>query len=130
MTRASTFLTTRSFAGRSADVPSERTHRELNVIPVIASQSILLMRLFDAAVDVPADVTLHHRNQPVAIDTLRAWAASRSLTVEDVYIDGPGIETPYMNLHCKFTEWGPRIAVLKYRDATAEEIERERTVLP
>ena len=36
MTRASTFLTTRSFAGRSADVPSERTHRELTVIPVIA----------------------------------------------------------------------------------------------
>ena len=33
MTRASTFLTTRSFAGRSADVPSERVRQAIPTLP-------------------------------------------------------------------------------------------------
>jgi hypothetical protein len=60
------------------------THADPQSIPVIPSDVIKLLALFDAALDVgPYSVTLFGSTHPGAADALRAWAAARGFSVEE-----------------------------------------------
>lgn len=50
--------------------------------PLLACESIVLTRVFDAAADCPGvDVTIWEHEQPTAIAELYTWAADRQLDV-------------------------------------------------
>ena len=57
---------------------------QLTAIPVIASSTLALWALFDAALTaLPWDVTLAESLQPGAAAALRAWAESRGIDATD-----------------------------------------------
>jgi len=117
VTRASTFPSTRSFAGRSADVPSERTRQ---AIPVVAQRTIDLFALFDAALIVkPWSLVL---TDPADADALRAWGQSRGLPVRDVHWNVDGRE-PYASLKVSLDggRGAREIVAQSYRTLTTEE---------
>jgi len=73
VTRASTFLTTRSFAGRSADVPSERTRQLIPTLPDVQP--------VDTA---PVATTVNEYDSSISLDVLIAISAGRIEALADL----------------------------------------------
>lgn len=99
-------------------------HNRRQAIPVIAQRSIDLFALWDAALIAKAStVYIHESHEPGAAAALRAWAASRGFVTEDTIYpehDGPGA---YASLSVE-PRWACSFCVLRYRDATDDEIAR------
>ena len=100
-------------------------HSKRMAIPVIAEQSVSLFRLWNAAVLAPGcgTVYVHESGSPGAAEALRAWASAHGYAVEDqIYLTDHG---NYRSLGV--TVRACNISVLRYRDATEEEIAANTT---
>ena len=99
-------------------------HSARVAIPVIAERSIALFALWNAAILAPGcgTVYVHESGSPGAAEALRAWAAAHGYAIEDhIMLTDHG---NYRSLGV--TERGCNISVLRYRDATEEEVEIEQ----
>ena len=99
------------------------SHATLQPIPVVAEQAVALFRLWDSVLAVPGcgSVYVHESRSPGAADALRAWAGAHGLATKDtIHL------TQYGNYWSLGVDTGTDVAVLRYRDATEEEVEVEQ----
>ncbi len=105
-------------------------HSTLQPIPTVRDDETKahLMRMFDAALALTASVTLYAPKVPHAADMLKLWAGAHYgvvALVEHVFPGVDGAMPPYVNLEAKCGDSTKGyICIIKYRDATPEDIER------
>jgi hypothetical protein len=89
-----------------------------------AEQTVLLFKLFDAFRAAPyGSIMLHESAALGAAAALDAWAAAIGLTCRDQMIPADELGAGYVNRNVDMDDMPSRyIAVLHYRDKTADEI--------